>query len=149
MGIPFITMDYSNAANSLVRSVTGERSGSSGYTNIILLQSDNIFESSSKLSGTDQIETFFSYTAQNSGVMKFSSDSKGFTNTGNNEGYFIIKVGDVEKFRFDNLTTNRSTNFSIPDIHLNAGETIELVFGFTGSHTNSYLDLYSAMAFCS
>lgn len=147
MGIPFI--DYSNMANSLVRSATGERSGSSGYTNIIPIQSDNIFESSNKLSGTDQSETFLSYTAETSGVMKFSSDSKGFTNTGNNEGYFIIKVDNVEKFRVDNMTPNRSTAFTIPDIKINAGETIELVFGFTGSHTNSYLDLRSAMAFCS
>lgn len=149
MGIPFITMDYSNAANSLVRSATGERSRSSGYTNIIPIQSDSIYSSSRKLSGDDQSETFFSYTAENSGVMKFSSDSKGFTNTGNNEGYFIIKVGDVEKFRVDNIPTNRSAAFNIPDIRINAGETLDLIFGFTGSHTNSYLDLYSAMAFCS
>jgi hypothetical protein len=149
MGIPFITMDAHNMVNNIVNDTVGERSMSSGYTNIIPLQSDRIFETSSKLSGTDQSETFFSYTAENSGVMKFSSDSKCFTNTGNNEGYFIIKVGNDEKFRFDNITPNRKANFNIPDIHLNAGETIELVFGFTGSHTNSYLDLYSAMAFCS
>ena len=147
MGIPF--MDYSNAANSMVRASTGERSSSAGYTNIIPIRSDKIFKSSNKLTGNDQSETFFSYTAANSGVMKFSSDSKGFTNAGNEDGYFIIKVDNVEKFRVDNLVTSKSTALTIPDIKINAGETIQLVFGFTGSHTNSYLDLYSAMAFCS
>lgn len=149
MGIPFLAMDYSNAANSLVRSVTGERSGSSGYTNIIPIQSDYIFETSKKLSGIDMSDSFFSYTAENSGIIKFSPTTEGTTNTGNNEGYFVIRVGNDEKFRVDNLPAGKWTSFNIPDIHLNAGDTIELVFGFTGSHTNSYLDLHSAMTFCS
>lgn len=149
MGIPFMPMDINNTINSIVNDAVGHRSSSSGYSNIIPIQSNYIYSTSSKLSGDGMSVTFFSYTSDSSGVIKFSPDSKGRTNTSNNEGYMVIKVGNVEIFRLDNIPTDRLTAFNIPDININAGETLELIFGFTGSHTNSYLDLYSAMAFCS
>ena len=96
------------------------------------------------VSGTDVERTLWTYTASDHCKIKFHSNTQVRTNTGSNDGYFTVKKNDtVILTTYANTST--TTQFPIPDIELESGDTVTIIGGFDNNHTSAYFDVYSTI----
>lgn len=96
------------------------------------------------VSGTDVTRTLWTYTATDHCKIKFHSNTQVRTNTGSNDGYFTVKKNDtVILTTYANTST--TTQFPIPDIELESGDTVTIISGFDNYHTSCWFDVYSTI----
>ena len=96
------------------------------------------------VNGTDVSRNIWTYTATDNCKIKFHSNTRVRTNTGDNEGYFTVKKNDtviVSTY----VNTSTTTQFPIPDIELESGDTVTIIGGFDGYHTSCWFDIYSTI----
>lgn len=68
------------------------------------------------------------------------SDLVAYTNTGGNEGYFTIEVGDVVTQTIT-LPTDTRTNITIPECVISQGKSLAIKTNWNGTHDGCYWEL--------
>lgn len=96
------------------------------------------------VSGTDVERTLWTYTATDHCKIKFHSNTQVRTNTGSNDGYFTVKKNDTVILT-TYADTSTTTQFPIPDIELESGDTVTITGGFDNYHTSCWFDVYSTI----
>lgn len=96
------------------------------------------------VSGTDVERTLWTYTATDNCKIKFHSNTQVRTNTGSNDGYFTVKKNDTVILT-TYADTSTTTQFPIPDIELESGDTVTITGGFDNYHTSCWFDVYSTI----
>lgn len=112
------------------------------------LNSPNAFTTTSGISGTDVERVIRTITAPNDGKYVFASDSTCRTNTGGGDGFIEIRKNDVSVVK-QYMAANTTTDITIPDISVEAGDDIDIVGGFDNAHSSCNFQLYTGIAFVS
>ena len=108
-----------------------------------VLSSDPLLELTG-VRGTDVSRNIWTYTATDNCKIKFHSNTQVITNTSSNDGYFTVKKNDtVIASIYANTST--TTQFPIPDIELESGDTVTITGGFDNYHTPCWFDVYSTI----
>lgn len=81
-------------------------------------------------------------TAIGETTASFGAASTGITNCSSNHGFIEIRKNGTAVHSVT-LPPNTTTAIgNIPDVTLSAGDVLEIIFGFTGSHTNINMHFY-------
>lgn len=81
-------------------------------------------------------------TSDGDSTVSFGGGSTGRTNCSSNHGYIKIVKNGIDVYSVV-LTTNTTVNLgTIPSVSLSDGDVCEVIFGFTGSHTNINMHMY-------
>lgn len=132
--------------------------GADGYSSVVVnvpaaatvtpLNSPNAFLTLSGVTGTDVERTVRTETALSTGKYVFASNSTCRTNTGGGDGFIEIRKNDVSVVK-QYMAANTTTNITIPDIAVDAGDEVTFIVGFDNNHSSCNFQLYTGIAFVS
>lgn len=89
---------------------------------------------------------FLHIDCTSSGSFMMDTASTAITNCGSNHAYLSVEKNGTEVYNKALPTSSTVTLDDFTAIDFNAGDTIEIFYGWTGSHTNCYLNFIGSMA---